>query len=102
MRSPRPTGRSRASSGSARCCAPRGVCKGLLARCPGRLRGPMDVALNADGVRRPVPVSDLPEKWPVSDIGLDTIPHSVDEIRRAKTIFGNGPAGVFELEPFSV
>src|SRR2546425_11488006 len=26
----------------------------------------------------------------------------VEEILRAKTIFANGPAGVFELEPFSV
>jgi len=62
----------------------------------------VDVVLNDDGVRKPVPVSDLPAKWPVYDIGLDTIAHYVDEIRRAKTIFVNGPAGVFELEPFSV
>src|SRR2546428_926930 len=35
-------------------------------------------------------------------MGLDTIAHYVEEILRAKTIFFNGPAGVFELEPFSV
>src|SRR5436309_2402189 len=82
--------------------AHRAMCKELLARFPERLLRPMDVVLNDDGVRRPVPVSDLPAKWPVYDIGLDTIAHYVDEIRRAKTIFVNGPAGVFELEPFSV
>ncbi|TLZ72882.1 MAG: phosphoglycerate kinase, partial [Methanobacteriota archaeon] len=41
-------------------------------------------------------------KLPIYDIGLDTIAHYVEEIRHAKTIFYNGPAGVFELEPFSV
>src|SRR2546428_7389225 len=35
-------------------------------------------------------------------MGLDTIAHYVEEILRAKTIFFNGPVGVFELEPFSV
>src|SRR5438445_9405402 len=82
--------------------AHRAMCEELLARFPGRILRPMDVVLNDDGVRKPVPVSDLPAKWPVYDIGLDTIAHYVDEIRRAKTIFVNGPAGVFELEPFSV
>jgi len=82
--------------------AHRAMCNELLARFPGRILRPVDVVLNDDGVRKPVPVSDLPAKWPVYDIGLDTIAHYVDEIRRAKTIFVNGPAGVFELEPFSV
>src|SRR3989475_178103 len=78
------------------------MCKELLARFPGRIFRPTDVVLNDEGVRRPVPVSALPTKWPVYDIGLDTIARYVEEIHRAKTIFFNGPAGVFELEPFSV
>src|SRR2546422_11743106 len=78
------------------------MCKELLARFPGRIFRPTDVVLNDEGVRRPVPVSALPTKWPVYDIGLDTIARYVEQIRRAKTIFFNGPAGVFELEPFSV
>src|SRR5256712_3097184 len=82
--------------------AHRAMCKELLARFPRRILRPMDVVLNDDGVRKPVPVSDLPAKWQVYDIGLDTIAHYVDEIRRAKTIFVNGPAGGFELQPFSV
>ncbi|TMA04208.1 MAG: phosphoglycerate kinase [Methanobacteriota archaeon] len=82
--------------------AQRAVCKELLAQFPGRISRPTDVVLNDDGARKPVPVTALPAKWPVYDIGLDTIAHYVDEIQRAKTIFFNGPAGVFELEPFSV
>src|SRR5438094_10340581 len=82
--------------------AQRAVCKELLARFPGRISRPTDVVLNDDGARKPGPVTALQAKWPVYDIGLDTIAHYVDEIQRAKTIFFNGPAGVFELEPFSV
>src|SRR3989442_14212430 len=82
--------------------AHRAMCKELLGRFPGRIFRPTDVVLNDEGERRPVPVSALPAKWPVYDIGLDTIAHYVEEIHRAKTIFFNGPAGAFELEPFSV
>jgi phosphoglycerate kinase len=33
---------------------------------------------------------------------LDTIAHYAEVFHRSKTIFFNGPPGVFELEPFSV
>src|SRR5467141_2484577 len=77
-------------------------CKDLLKRFHGRVLLPSDVVLNDEGVRRPVHVESLPATHPVYDIGLDTIARYVEVIRRAKTIFFNGPAGVFELEPFSV
>lgn len=80
----------------------RASCKALLAKYPGRVLLPSDVVLNDGGERKPVSLSHLPAKLPIYDIGLDTIARYVDEIRRAKTIFFNGPAGVFELEPFSV
>src|SRR5437762_1913721 len=76
--------------------------KGLLKKFPTRILLPTDVVLNDDGERRPVTVESLPAKLLVYDIGLDTIAHYVDVIHRAKTIFFNGPAGVFELDPFSV
>jgi len=76
--------------------------KELLAKYPVRILLPTDVVLNDGGTRRPVLVEDLPAKLPVYDIGLDTIARYVDVIQRAKTIFFNGPAGVFELEAFSV
>jgi len=49
-----------------------------------------------------VPASELPATLPIVDIGLDTIAHYADEVGRAKTIIMNGPAGVFEIEEFSV
>lgn len=80
----------------------RSECERLLAKYPGRILLPTDVVLNDQGEWRPVQLESLPAKLPVYDIGLDTIARYVDVIRRAKTIFFNGPAGVFELEPFSV
>src|SRR3989442_9896265 len=53
----------------------RAMCKELLARFSGRILRPMDVVLNDDGVRKPLPVSDLPAEWPLDDIGLDTNAH---------------------------
>src|SRR5436305_14793558 len=79
--------------------AQRAVCKELLARSPGRISRPTDVVRNDDGARKPVPVTALPAKCPVYDIGLDTTAHYVDQIQRAQTILFNGPAGVLELEP---
>jgi phosphoglycerate kinase len=76
--------------------------KELLRKFSRRILLPSDVVANEHGERRPIPVASLPTKFPIYDIGLDTIAHYVDVIDRAKTIFFNGPAGVFELEPFSV
>lgn len=55
----------------------------------------------ADAQTRTVPVSEIPEGW----LGLDIGPSSVLEfgsvLGTAKTIFWNGPMGVFELAPFA-
>lgn len=80
----------------------RGQCKQLLTKFPKRILLPTDVVLNDQGTRRPGRLESLPAKSPVYDIGLDTIARYVDAIQRAKTVIFNGPAGVFELEPFSV
>ena len=77
-------------------------CKEVLRKFSKRILLPTDVVLNDDGGRKPVSVDALPAKLLVYDIGLDTIAHYADVIHQAKTIFFNGPAGVFELEPFSV
>lgn len=43
----------------------------------------------------------IPFNWICLDIGPETIKIFSDEIQPAKTIFWNGPMGVFEVEPFS-
>jgi phosphoglycerate kinase len=43
----------------------------------------------------------IPENWVCLDIGPDTVRAFTEEILTAKTIFWNGPMGVFEMKPFS-
>ncbi len=77
-------------------------CKELLAKYRDRILMPTDVVLNDGGKRKPILVKDLPSTLQIYDIGLDTIARYVEEINAAKTIFLNGPAGVFEKDEFSV
>jgi phosphoglycerate kinase len=50
---------------------------------------------------RTVPAVDIPEDLAALDIGPETARGFADAISRAKTIFWNGPMGVFESEPFA-
>jgi phosphoglycerate kinase len=43
----------------------------------------------------------IPSNWLCLDIGPETVKAFSEEMRSAKTIFWNGPMGVFEMEPFS-
>jgi phosphoglycerate kinase len=79
-----------------------GACKELLVKFPGRIELPIDVAVNDGGTRKNLRIGELPSPHQVYDIGLDTIVHYQNEIDLAKTIILNGPAGVFELEEFSL
>jgi len=75
--------------------------KQVLAKFRERIEVPTDLALNVEGKRVEVPVHELPAEHPAQDIGLETIGHFATVIASAKTIFMNGPAGVFELQPFA-
>ena len=79
-----------------------GQCRDLLAKFRDRILLPTDVILNDGGNRKPILVEELPSTLQVYDVGLDTIARYIDEIRAAKTVFFNGPAGVFEKDEFSV
>jgi phosphoglycerate kinase len=70
-----------------------------------QLRLPVDVviaeALDAGAERRDVDGIEVPDGW----MGLDIGPHTAEDyaaaVRRAGTVFWNGPMGAFELEPFA-
>lgn len=48
-----------------------------------------------------VPASNVPEDLAALDIGPETARGFADAIARARTIFWNGPMGVFESDPFA-
>ena len=62
-------------------------------------------AVAAAGIKsesgRTVSASEVPEDLAALDIGPETARGFSDAIARAKTIFWNGPMGVFESEPFA-
>lgn len=53
-----------------------------------------------DARSRTVPVSEVPRKWYVMDIGPRTIESFEAKLRKSKTIIWNGPVGVFEFPRF--
>lgn len=42
----------------------------------------------------------IPEKWIGADIGPETVELFCREIRQARTVFWNGPMGIYEQKPF--
>ncbi|HSJ70321.1 MAG TPA: phosphoglycerate kinase [Acidimicrobiia bacterium] len=54
----------------------------------------------ADAAHREVSVSDIPEGWMGLDIGSRTVDTFATAIRDARSVFWNGPMGVFEWEAF--
>jgi phosphoglycerate kinase len=67
------------------------------------LRVPADVAIERDGERHEMSVTDLPQETdtPAKDVGRETIAAYTEVIESAGTVILNGPAGVFEEEPFA-
>jgi phosphoglycerate kinase len=70
-----------------------------------RVELPTDVvaaaAFEADAETKVVPYHALPEGWLGLDIGPETCAAFTAEIAKAKTIFWNGPMGVFEWPAFA-
>jgi phosphoglycerate kinase len=58
-------------------------------------------SFEADAEQQVCPYDALPEGWLGLDIGPETRARFADEISRAKTIFWNGPMGVFEWQRFA-
>jgi phosphoglycerate kinase len=58
-------------------------------------------AFEADAETRVTPFDALPTGWLGLDIGPDSRADFARRIRASKTVFWNGPMGVFEWEPFA-
>lgn len=78
------------------------IAKELLKRFPENIGLPIDIALNNNDERAEEKVSNLKTELPIHDIGIETMVRFSREISSAKTVVMNGPAGVFENEPFAI
>jgi len=61
-----------------------------------QIKLPIDFAYSVSGERKEVKVSSLPINYTLMDLGKNTISEYKSIIKDAKTVFFNGPAGVFE------
>ncbi|TFI42796.1 phosphoglycerate kinase [Rhodococcus sp. 1R11] len=82
-----------------------GVCKDLLERFGDVIHLPVDIVVGdkfaADAESKTVKASEIPDGWMGLDIGPDSVSRFAVVLSNAKTIFWNGPAGVFEFDKFS-
>lgn len=82
-----------------------GKCTELLERFADKLVLPEDLtAANdfaKDAEKKIVPLDGIPEGWQSLDIGPKTVEKYAGVLADAKTVFWNGPMGVFEFEAFS-
>ncbi|MEQ3549698.1 phosphoglycerate kinase [Pseudonocardia nematodicida] len=79
------------------------TCRKLLES--GKIVLPADVvvadAFAADANTKTVPVQEIEDGWLGLDIGPVAVSEFAEKIGAAKTIFWNGPMGVFEMAPFA-
>lgn len=70
-----------------------------------RLRLPVDVVIadkpDAGATVRTVPVDSIPSDWRIVDIGPETIMNFTEELRKCRTVFWNGPMGIYEVPQFA-
>lgn len=66
---------------------------------------PVDVVVadkfEADATSKTVDVNQVPEGWMIMDIGPKTIEEFSNLLKTARTVFWNGPMGVFEMPKFA-
>ncbi len=65
---------------------------------PDKLRIPLDFGIDDGGRRHEISAEELPSKGLIIDIGPKTVTEYGKILRKAGTIFVNGPAGVYEQE----
>ncbi len=79
------------------------ACRRLLET--GKIVLPTDVvvadAFSADANTRTVSIDAIPEGWSGLDIGPESVSGFAEVLAGAKTVFWNGPMGVFEMAPFA-
>ncbi|QIS20756.1 phosphoglycerate kinase [Nocardia terpenica] len=81
------------------------TCKDLLDRFADVIHLPVDIVaadrFAADADSKIVPANEIPEGWMGLDVGPESVKRFAALLTEAKTIFWNGPMGVFEFENFA-
>lgn len=81
------------------------TCRDLLERFGDKIVLPVDLIaaaeFSADAEHKVVALDGIPEGWLSPDIGPDSVEKFAEVIATSKTVFWNGPMGVFEMAPFS-
>jgi phosphoglycerate kinase len=75
--------------------------KELLAQYPKAIVIPTDVALDVEGKRKEISVSELPTEYSIFDLGSKTVACFATIIKDAKSIVVSGPMGVYENPEFN-
>jgi len=81
------------------------TCKDLLERFGDVIHIPQDVVIadsfSADAEAKTVPVTEIEDGWMGLDIGPESVARFAHHLAGAKTVFWNGPMGVFEFAKFA-
>jgi phosphoglycerate kinase len=81
------------------------TCRDLLDRFAGKIKLPTDIVVAdrfaADAEVRTVEDNGIPDGWLGLDIGPASVSVFAEVIAGARTVFWNGPMGVFEMAPFA-
>jgi phosphoglycerate kinase len=81
------------------------TCKGLLDRYADVIHLPRDIVVadsfSADAESKVVPAHEIPDGWLGLDIGPESVQRFAVLLTEARTVFWNGPMGVFEFAKFA-
>ncbi|MGA6206960.1 phosphoglycerate kinase [Nocardia testacea] len=81
------------------------TCKGLLDRYADVIHLPRDIVVadsfSADAESKVVPAHEIPDGWLGLDIGPESVQRFAALLTEARTVFWNGPMGVFEFDKFA-
>ncbi len=72
----------------------------LMKEYPGKIEVPADIAVEVEGRRKEIKVTELPTSHAIYDIGTKTTQKYRAIINNAKSIVVSGPMGVYEKEEF--
>jgi phosphoglycerate kinase len=72
----------------------------LIRKYPDRIVSPVDVVVDAAGRPKVIPAGQLPSKYPIADIGPETVKIFSKIIHEAKVVYLKGAMGQYEEQDF--